>query len=86
MQAFCQRCRQPRHIVGGRAVVRSENRIPNGGGMFVELVRHVVEGRCETCGSALNRLNPKYQAKPRREVETTALSLLDGEVLVVLPG
>jgi hypothetical protein len=58
MRSFCQRCGKPRHLVGGRALARSENRLAGDGVTIVETVRQMVEGKCEECGTTLWRLTP----------------------------
>jgi hypothetical protein len=84
MRAFCQRCRAPRHIVGGRAVARSENRVSEGGATFVETVRQIVEGRCEACGSTLHRLNPVARGRPRES--TTLSAVVGGDAPALAPS
>jgi hypothetical protein len=69
MRSFCQRCGKPRHIVGGRAVMRSENGLDRDGVTIVETIRRVVEGQCDVCGATLNRLVPGTHRGP---VETVA--------------
>ena len=55
VQSYCERCEQPRRIVGGRVTATVTGKPSADGELIVETVRRVVEGTCETCGAQLRR-------------------------------